>query len=87
MKAQKFLVVLDDINSEVFGLLNRLNEHLNLACKGRYELNVDFQSAGNNLAQKHGLRGIPAIINLQNQRVSYGQFRDREFLSDLDISS
>lgn len=85
VKPQKFLLVLDACDVSTFALLNRLREQLNIACKGQYELDVAFNDTDGALTAKYGIRGVPALVNLTNGRIAYGQFRDKGFLLDLAI--
>lgn len=85
MKPQKFLLVLGVCDTTTFALLNRLREQLNIACKGQYELDVAFNDAEGPLTLKYSVRGAPALVNLTNGRIAYGQFRDKGFLQDLAL--
>jgi hypothetical protein len=85
VKPQKFLLVLDACDAATFTLLNRLREQLNIACKGQYELDVAFNDTDGALSIQYGVRGAPALVNLTNGRIAYGQFRDKGFLLDLAL--
>ncbi len=79
----QFILVFEFMDGSVFKTINHLRNHLDIVCRGKYELNVDFNKKENHLAHKYNLKGAPALINTQNNKVVYGNSIEREELKEI----
>ncbi|EKD50287.1 MAG: hypothetical protein ACD_62C00592G0008 [uncultured bacterium] len=73
----EFLLVFEMLDDNVFQTIHYLKNHLNIVCRGKYDLKIEFNQRQNDLSKKYNLRGAPALINLNNHRIVYGSKIDR----------
>lgn len=79
-----FFLIFEYTDESVFHTIHQIRAQLDIQCKGRYNLLVGFNNRQNGLAQIYRLLGAPALINMQNGRIMYGDsFRKDYFLDYL----
>lgn len=79
----EFLLVFEYIDGSVFKTINHIHHHLDVVCKGKYNLIIEFNNKQNKIANMYQLRGAPALINTTNKHVIYGSVVSRKELKGI----
>jgi hypothetical protein len=74
----EFQLVFEYIDGSVFKTINHIRHHLDVVCKGKYNLSIEFNNKQNKLANMYQLRGAPALVNTANKQVIYGSVVSRK---------
>lgn len=76
-----FLLIFEYADESVFRTIHQLRLHLDIQCKGKYNLHVGFNNPQNGLAQIYNILAAPALINLKNKRIMYGDLFQKEYFT------
>ena len=80
---EKFLLVFEFMDQSVFKTINQIRNHLDITCRGNYDLQIAFNEKKNQLFKKHHLLGAPALINLNKKKTVYGSTLTRDAVKEI----